>query len=541
MKTFLSSGLVGCLSLALFACDSGEDDVSLDAVDTTASNGSDGVDTTPDDGVDSSDGETTAEASTNDATAPVAPAETPDAAPNPEVQVIPTLEVTDLAWRSCGQFDDRNLECAEVLVPIDYAQPDGDKLPIALRRILANPLEPYKGALLINPGGPGGRGIDFALDGLQGGLFDAFAPGYDIIGFDPRGVGDSGERGCGILPEDLYPTVAEGEEVASAVENQLAWMRERGEQCEQAWGPLFRHLGSKNVVRDMDEIRKALKQPFLNFYGASYGTRLGALYAHMFPATAGRMVLDASMLPRSSSVENVRGQFYETVALHERLFVVCDENPDLCPPDSRAVFDQMLATARERGYEGAFVSVWKNLLGVGYGPDELIYALNAEAADPGGDWFEAFLGNYLGGSDGGAGDVALTTVMCTDDILEPPTVAEVESLYAEFNDVSPLYANAALPVINCAGWPTTRDPLPMPTALDVPQPVLVIGGLADWRTPYEWAPAMTEALGKATLLTSEHFGHCAVPQRGECVLSTVRAYFTSGSLPATGAVCSSTP
>lgn len=538
MKTFLSSGLAACLSLALFACGGADDDELVAAADTAASTAANGSDVTTDDAVDTTDGETAEEAGANTAAATDEPETPSDSTTIPEVQVIPTLEVTDLAWRSCGQFDDRDLECAEVLVPIDYEQPDGEKLPVALRRILANPLEPYKGALLINPGGPGGRGIDFALDGLQGGLFDAFAPGYDIIGFDPRGVGDSGERGCGILPEDLYPTLAEGEEVTSAVANQLAWIRERGEQCERAWGPLFRHLGSKNVVRDMDEIRKALKQPFLNYYGASYGTRLGSLYAHMFPATAGRIVLDASMLPRSSAVENVRGQFYETVALHERLFVACDETPDLCPPDARAVFDQMLATARERGYEGAFVAVWKILLGVGYGPDELVYALNAEAADPGGAWFEAFLSSYLG-SDGGAGDVALTTVMCTDDVLEPPTVAEVESLFAEFNAVSPLYANAALPVINCAGWPTTRDPLPMPTALDVPQPVLVIGGLADWRTPYEWAPAMTEALGKATLLTSEHFGHCALPQRGECVISTVRAYFTSGSMPATGAVCSS--
>jgi pimeloyl-ACP methyl ester carboxylesterase len=540
MKTLLSSGFLGCLSLALFACAGGDDEVAAGAAGTSAADGTGDVltDDVSDDAVDPTQG-ATSEASAE--TAPGDPVEAPsDAATIPEVQVIPTLEVTDLAWRSCGQFDDRDLECAEVLVPIDYDQPDGEQLPIALRRILANPLEPYKGALLINPGGPGGRGIDFALDGLQGGLFDAVAPGYDIIGFDPRGVGDSGERGCGILPEDLYPALVDGEEVASAVETQLARIRERGEQCEQAWGPLLHQLGSKNVVRDMEEIRKALRQPFLHYYGASYGTRLGALYAHMFPATAGRMVLDASVLPRASLVESVRGQFYETVALHERLFVVCDEQADLCPPDARAVFEQMLTTSRERGYESVFIAVWRNLLGVGYGPDELVYALNAEAADPGGAWFEEFLASYLG-DDGGAGEVALSTVHCIDDIQEPPSVAEVESLYAEFNAVNPLYASAALPTINCAGWPTTRDPLPTPTALDIAQPVLVIGGVADWRTPYEWAAAMTEALGKATLLTSEHFGHGAVPQRGQCVLSTVRAYFTSGSMPATGAVCSSTP
>lgn len=171
-----------------------------------------------------------------------------------------------------------------------------------------------------------------------------------------------------------------------------------------------------------------------------------------------------------------------------------------------------------------------------FGPDVIVDALYEEAADPGGAWFEEFVIGNLS-ADGGAGDVAFATVMCTDDPLEPPTVAEVESLYAEFSAVSSLYAYSALGVVTCAGWPTTRDPIPMPTAVDVSQPILVIGGTSDAATPYAWAPMMTEALGKATLLTSQHFGHGAVDLANECVISDVRAYLTSGSLPPTGAVC----
>jgi len=531
MKTLLSSGLIGCLSLSLFACGSGDDENdALAARDPGAATPSgSGVDTI-DDGADvAEDGSDVPADETPDAPLDTTPAD-------PEIPVTPTLEVTDLDWRSCGQFQDRNLECAEVIVPIDYERPDGEKLPIALRRILASPLEAYKGALLINPGGPGGPGIDFALSQFQAGLFDAIAPGYDIIGFDPRGVGQSGERGCGILPEELYPSISDGPEVSSLVENQLALVRERGDQCAQAWGTLFHHLGSKNVVRDMDEIRKALKQPTLNYYGASYGTRLGALYAHMFPATTGRLVLDAAMLPRSTMVENIRGQFYEVVRLHEVIFTFCEANPEVCPADSRALFDQMLENARAGGFEGLFQGLWRSMLSYPSGPDGIIFALNNEAADPGGDWFEAFVFGNLG-NDGGSGRVALTTVMCIDDPLEPPTVAEVESLYAEFYAVSPLYANEALPVINCAGWPTTRDPIPLPTATGVSQPLLVIGGTADALTPYTWAPVLTEALGKATLLTSNHFGHGAVDLVNECVVANVRAYLTSGSMPAAGTVC----
>jgi pimeloyl-ACP methyl ester carboxylesterase len=526
MKTILSSGILGFLSVVFLAC-GGEDSLAGDPADTIA-----------DDAADSADDVANA-ADTDDDAEPAPGVEAPPVAvtPPPSETIDVTLEAAPvLSWRSCGQFQDRNLECAEVIVPIDYAQPDGETLPIALRRILADPLEPYKGALLINPGGPGGPGIDFALDQFQAGVFDAIAPGYDIVGFDPRGVGQSGERGCGILPEEMYPDVSDGAEITSIVENQLALIRERGEQCEQAWGTLFHHLGSKNVVRDMDEIRKALKQPVLNYYGASYGTRLGALYAHTFPETTGRLVLDAAMLPRSTMVENIRGQFYEVVRLHDVIFTFCEANPDVCPTDSRMLFDQMLSNARAGGFEGAFLGLWRGMLGDPSGPDVIISVLNNEAADPGGTWFEAFvLGNL--GIDGGSGRVAFTTVMCIDDPLEPPTVAEVESLYAEFYAVSPLYANEALSAVNCAGWPTTRDPIPMPTAVDVSQPILVIGGTADAKTPYEWAPVMTETLGNATLLTSQHFGHGAVDLVNECVISNVRAYLTSGSMPATGTLC----
>jgi pimeloyl-ACP methyl ester carboxylesterase len=133
----------------------------------------------------------------------------------------------------------------------------------------------------------------------------------------------------------------------------VASRAERGAQCEREWGPLFRELGSNNVVRDTEEIRKALREGKLNFYGGSYGTRLGSLYAHMFPATAGRIVLDASVHPRSSMVEGVRDGFHEIATLHEQVFVDCETGVLTCPPDSRVLFEQMLTTAREGGFEDA--------------------------------------------------------------------------------------------------------------------------------------------------------------------------------------------
>jgi pimeloyl-ACP methyl ester carboxylesterase len=163
----------------------------------------------------------------------------------------------------------------------------------------------------------------------------------------------------------------------------------------------------------------------------------------------------------------------------------------------------------------------------------LVDALAAEAADPGGDWLLSFLAPS-GGS--GISFVAYLSVNCTDDTVEPPTIEQLESLDAEFTQSSPLFGGDVEETALCAGWPVTRDPVPLPTAIDA-RPLLVIGGTRDMRTPYEFAQAMTETLGSATLLTSEHFGHGAVLNAGSCVRQAIRAYLTSGSLPASGAIC----
>ena len=132
--------------------------------------------------------------------------------------------------------------------------------------------------------------------------------------------------------------------------------------------------------------------------------------------------------------------------------------------------------------------------------------------------------------------MAYSSVSCTDDTVEPPTLEQLESVYAEAAQASPLFAGTVSEAARCAGWPATRDPVPLPTAPDA-RPILVIGGKFDLRTPYEWAQAMTETLGNATLLTSNHFGHVAVVNESACAKQAVRAYLTSGSLPASGAVC----
>jgi pimeloyl-ACP methyl ester carboxylesterase len=530
MKNRLSLGLIGCLSLALSACIGDDDDEASEAL---APSGATNETESP--AATEADAGEPREA-TSPAEIPAPPAPTDAAGARPEQPVAPALEIAEPSWRSCGRFQDRNLECAEVLVPVDYAAPDGEKLPIAMRRIVANPLEPYRGALLINPGGPGGAGIDFALQQFQQGIFEAIAPGFDIVGFDPRGVAASGERSCGVLPAEMYPALAEGEAPASAVQAFVDDLGAQGARCEAEWGALFRKLGSNNVVRDMEELRKALRQPVLNFYGGSYGTRLGALYAHEFPETVGRIVLDAPVHPRVNSVEHIRNQFQEVLAVQEQLLAECEAGalPE-CPLDARALFEQMLANATTRDLRQAFISLWRDNLDSVAGLDVLLTLFANEVSDPGGDWLEAYLTG--GGPSSEAGTVALLSVTCTDDTIEPPTLPQIESVVSELTAASPIFSDTAILAGMCAGWPATRDPVPLPTALDAREPLLVIGGRLDWRTPYAQAQAMTETLGKATLFTSNHFGHGALVNPTQCAVDTIRAFLTTGSLPPAGAAC----
>ena len=181
-------------------------------------------------------------------------------------------------------------------------------------------------------------------------------------------------------------------------------------------------------------------------------------------------------------------------------------------------------------------AIWKRFARRSTSPCSTSWApLTARASDPGGEGIFQLLGGGGGGGDGG--DVAFNSVSCSDDTFEPPTLAELESLKAEFEAVSPLFAQGYLEgAATCAGWPATPDPVASPIALDAP-PLLVIGGIMDARTPYEWSVAMTEALGNATLLTSNHYGHVAFGQGSDCVRLAIRAYLASGSLPATGATC----
>jgi pimeloyl-ACP methyl ester carboxylesterase len=203
---------------------------------------------------------------------------------------------TALSWHSCSE-DGAQLQCASLVVPLDYRHPGGRKITLALSRVPATaPVSKRQGVLLVNPGGPGGSGLSLAADVAES-LDPTVASEYEIVGFDPRGVGASTpalscEPGFfhGVRPNYIPATVA----AEQVLENHA---KTYAQDCEKKFGWMLPYMTTQDVARDLDSIRAALGQQKVNYFAYSYGTYIGQVYATMFPDRVRRMVLDSTVGP----------------------------------------------------------------------------------------------------------------------------------------------------------------------------------------------------------------------------------------------------
>ena len=435
----------------------------------------------------------------------------------------------DLAFADCGQA----YLCATLAVPLDHDDPGGATVDLAVGMIPAGDPARRIGHLLVNPGGPGGGMHQFlnAGAGLSTDLLDRF----DVIGWDPRGVGGSVPAGCWGEARDLYlldplPDLPDEQDALDAAARALA------EACATRLGDAVGHIGTIDTVRDMDAIRRALGAETISYLGFSYGTLLGVHYAGMFGEHLRAAVLDGVIDPSLTGVEAAVGQMVGFARTIDEMFAWCRSDPSCpVPGDPTETYDlllEQLDVAPSVDSAGTVVldPARAILAGVvaSYSSDfwPVFFTALAAAVDGDGTMFGQLGEAYIGIADLGA----FTSINCTDG--GAATRAELDALTAALAAVAGDFGVASgVSGLPCEYWPVAAGTLPAGAvaAPDAP-PILVVGNRGDNATPYEWAVSVARQLTSGVLVSYDGSEHTSYGL-STCVDRIVDDYLIDGFVP----------
>ncbi|MFG2649765.1 alpha/beta hydrolase [Streptomyces sp. NPDC048436] len=458
---------------------------------------------------------------------------------------------------------DKNIRCGKIKVPLDYAKPGRGTVDVAMIRVKSS--GDSRGSLLLNFGGPGGAGVSGLLNAQK--EFEYLGKGYDVVSFDPRGVGESSPVSCGDAGAE-EPGAGENPDHPAAV---LKEMRKISEQCKKESGRILPYVGTVNVSRDMDVMREVLGDKKLNYLGFSYGTRLGAVYTSQFPGKVGRMVLDGV----DTLTENVTEQALVSAegrqTALDNFLKWCTGNAGcVFGTDSRAARGQMadlikgldqfpLESSDGAEFTGQdVVDVLGQALYSRQSWPALSQALGALMADGDPRALLRMSGSLAQQKPGGglAGVVrgrapedvpadnmaaALMAVNCADDPDRPDAGSlekKVAKLQKEFEATSATFGRSMLmPVLFCFGRPPGTDYI-RDDVRDVKSPdFLLVGTRGDPATPYRWTEETAERLGSsAVVLDNKGDGHTGY-SGSKCVRDKVDGFLLYGEMPRHGSSC----
>ncbi|MFF3850984.1 alpha/beta hydrolase [Streptomyces sp. NPDC002328] len=462
-----------------------------------------------------------------------------------------SLTSQKLDWRRCRSTDDASApgdgwQCATLKAPLDWARPDGKTIDLALIRSKAQGNDRI-GSLLFNFGGPGGSGVSTMPSYAS--MASSLHERYDLLSWDPRGVGSSGGVRC---RDDKEIQAAESVDSTpdSAAEEQ-AFLRDAtdfGEGCQENAGEKMAHVSTTDTARDMDLMRHVLGDEKLHYFGISYGTELGGVYAHLFPKNVGRVVLDAVVDPTADTVGHAKNQTKGFQLALDNYLRATGEDPKRGSEKIAALLKQIdseplpTTSGRELTQTLAVTGIVLPLYSKESWPS-LLSALEAAEEGDGSELLPLADAYNDRNTEGHYGTTTHSqrVISCLDD-KQRPTMEETKKLLPEFDRISPVFGSFL-------GWDTAGwcHDWPVAGQFDSPEvsaagsaPILLVGNTGDPATPYEGARRMADELGKGVgvLLTWKGEGHGAYGSGSDCVDSAVDGYLLNGTAPKDGKVCS---
>lgn len=467
-------------------------------------------------------------------------------APQPTTPEAAVPAPKPLVWKPCGDLPGQVRECANLPVPLDYADPTRGTITLALARIPARGPGPKAGSILVDPGGPGISGVDEILT-LPNQLSEAVEARYDVVGWDRRAVARSSPVWCR-TPEQMgdYARALAGAQWSTAPDSPEVtdWARQArafADGCKSRSGDLIDHIGTRDSARDMESIRLALGEPSMNYVGWSHGTKLAAFYIDAYPQHVGRMVLDSAIDPSLSITDYNRGQSRALEAQLMRFVDYCTAAGD-CPVSA----DHTAATRALKNYllslptDGADpdtptrADAMAALSSAMYVPPDsypgLLDALRAAFRGDGGALIE--LGGLRDAPDPPSNRFnALYAINCYDSTPVPDVAGSAE-LAAQWDADTPIFGSAnAWGGLRCSDFPA-RDPVgPKAVRGEGAPPVVIVGALKDGATPVEWSRALAGQLVSARLVIADTDVHSVYPSYNTCVTRIVDAYLLDGTAP----------
>ena len=483
----------------------------------------------------------------------------------------------DIDWEDCSN-ETTTFQCGTVTVPLDYEHPDGKTITIALKKLPASDGDAEHGSLFLNYGGPGASGVE-VVEGEASSFAAGLRSSYDIIGFDPRGLGQSTPITCWTDDEvnqylngtsNTFSEIMATDAVFSknpSVQERIDRGASNAARCAKhsEVPELLDHVGTRDVVRDLDVLRATNGNAKLNYLGISYGTYIGALYADLFPGRVGRTVLDSAMDPSKRLADELRveqvafsegvlrqyvehcqaqtgcplsGSTDEAVSQLAAFVDGLDKNP-LTVPDSNATINTMDATdiihrhvLGQPDWDGLTAMLTPAMTN----HDGTLMA-KAKQGSPG-------LSPEMTAEEAARSANAMVlgnAVVCNDNPDATGTTSEMDAQAAAERKAHPFFggtSNAA--EAYCRGWGHRGTTPPQETHAEGSAPILVVGITGDAQTLYSWTQSLAGQLDNGHLLTVEGYGHGAF-NRNTCATTAITGFLVNGTMPDEGTTCAADP